>query len=105
MGSPKGSTLHWDWHYTWCARSRTKKPGAHHMTDVVFQLSNDATLPVDQENCKELVFEKMEALRKAASAHADTYREKVQGQAKKGRKPHDFKRGRASIQGHPHRGA
>ena len=50
-------------------------------TDVVFQLSNDAPLPVDQENCKELVFEKMEALRKVASAHADTYREKVQEQA------------------------
>ena len=37
-------------------------------TDVVFQLSNDVPLPVDQENCKELVFEKMGTLRKAASA-------------------------------------
>ena len=48
---------------------------------------------MDQENCKELVFEKMEALRKAASAHADTYREKAQDQANKGRKPHEFKEG------------
>ena len=68
---------------------------------MVFQLTTDAPLPVDQENCKELVFEKMEALRKAAAAHADSYRMNSQDQANKGRKTQTFEKGDRYIKLYP----